>query len=416
MAQTIGETLSDRQRYDFKRALEEVSNLKGRGTELISLYVPPDKQIYDVAAYLRGEYSQSSNIKSQSTKKAVQGAIQSILARLKYFKVPPANGLVFFVGEVAHVGDQTRMVQYTLEPPEPIITFLYRCDSSFYTEPLTNMLLDKKSYGLLVIDRSEATLGLLSGKRISVIRNIQSQVPSKHRMGGQSAQRFERLIEIAASEFYKKVADAAMDAFLAKAELVGLLIGGPGATKNFFADQGYLHHELQKKVIDTFDTGYTDEYGLKELVERAKEKLADLDLMREKRLVTRLLEEIRMSDGGFATYGENQVREAIGHGAVDIVLLSEGLRKKRCPIECASCGWKEMVTSDKPSEPIKCPSCGASTIIGEGVDLVDDFYDISEKMGTKVELISADSEEGEMLLKAFGGVAALLRFKLGPGA
>lgn len=410
---SIGEKLSDRQKYDFKRALEEVRSLKGRGTELISVYVPPEKQISDVAAYLRGEYSQSSNIKSQGTRKAVQGAIQSILARLKYFKSPPANGLVFFVGEVASVGDQTRMVQYTLEPPEPISSFLYRCDSDFYLEPLADMLLDKKSYGLIVIDRSEATLGLLSGKRISVIRNIQSLVPSKHRMGGQSAQRFERLIEIAANEFYKKVADTATDAFLERTDLQGILIGGPGATKNFFADQGYLHHELQKKVVDTFDTGYTDEYGLKELVERAKEKLIDMDLMREKRLISRLLEEIRKEDGGLATYGEGHVREALQMGAVDTLLLSEGLRLKRYTVECPSCGWKDVVTSDRQPGPGRCPSCGAVTFVNDGVDIVDDFYDIADSMGTKVELISPDSEEGEMLLKAFGGIAAILRYSIG---
>ncbi|HVO78253.1 MAG TPA: peptide chain release factor aRF-1 [Methanomassiliicoccales archaeon] len=409
----IGETLSDRQKYDFKRSLEEVRNLHGRGTELISLYVPPEKQIYDAAAYLRGEYSQSSNIKSQGTRKAVQGAIQSILARLKYFKEPPANGVVFFVGEVADVGDQTRMVQYVLEPPEPFTTFLYRCDSEFFLEPLTSMLLEKKSFGLIVIDRSEATLGLLNGKRIQVIRNIQSLVPSKHRMGGQSAQRFERLIEIAANEFYKKIADTATDAFLNRPELQGILIGGPGATKNYFYTQGYLHHELQKKVIDTFDTGYTDEYGLKELVERAKDKLTDLDLMREKSIVSRLLEEIRKPDGGLATYGEEQVRSALELGAVDTVILSEGLRKKRYTLECANCGWKQLVTADKRPEPIRCPSCGGLTFVDEGKDLVDDFYDEAEKTGSKVELISVDSEEGEMLMKAFGGIAAILRYMIG---
>jgi peptide chain release factor subunit 1 len=410
---SIGEKLSDRQRYDFKRALEEVRNLKGRGTELISVYVPPDKLISDVAGYLRGEYSQSSNIKSQGTRKAVQGAIQSILARLKYFKTPPANGMVFFVGEVSSGGDQSRMVQYTLEPPEPITSFLYRCDSDFFLEPLSDMLLDKKSFGLIVVDRSEATLGLLTGKRITVIRNIQSQVPSKHRMGGQSAQRFERLIEIAANEFYKKIADTATDAFLNRPELQSILIGGPGGTKNFFADQGYLHHELQKKVIETFDTGYTDEYGLKELVERAKEKLVDMDLMREKRLITRLLEEIRKEDSGLATYGEDHVRNALQLGAVDILLLSEGLRKKRYTVECPSCGWKELVTAGQTPEPRRCPSCGAVTTTNDGVDLVDDFYDIADAMGTKIELISPDSEEGELLLKAFGGIAAILRYHIG---
>ncbi|MDD1770494.1 MAG: peptide chain release factor aRF-1 [Methanomassiliicoccales archaeon] len=412
MAKKIGETLTDRQKYDFRRSLEEVRNLKGRGTELISLYVPPDKQIYDAAAYLRGEYSQSSNIKSQGTRKAVQGAIQSILSRLKYFKVPPANGVVFFVGEVATVGDLTRMVQYTLEPPEPITTFLYRCDSEFFLEPLTDMLLEKKAYGLIVIDRSEATLGLLSGKRIAVIRNIQSLVPSKHRMGGQSAQRFERLIEIAAHEFYKKIADTATEAFLNRTDLQGILVGGPGATKNFFVTQGYLHHELQKKVLDTFDTGYTDEYGLKELVERAKDKLVDLDLSREKRLVSRLLEEIRKQDGGLATYGEDQVRQVLGMGAVDTLLLSEGLKKKRFAMECANCGWKQLVTADKKPDPIRCPACGGLTVVDDGKDLVDDFYDEAERTGGKIELISADSEEGEMLLKAFGGIAAILRYKV----
>jgi peptide chain release factor subunit 1 len=279
-----GETLSDRQKYDFKRSLEEIRSLKGRGTELISVYVPPTKQISDVAAYLREEFSQSSNIKSASTRKNVQGAISSILARLKYFKTAPANGVIFFVGEISTTGDQTRMVQYVLEPPDPITTFLYRCDSDFHLEPLEGMLVDKKVYGLVVIDRSEATVGILRGKAIHVIRNLDSLVPSKHRMGGQSAQRFERLIEISANEYYKKVSDIMTESFLNLEGLQGILVGGPGPSKEFFIKEGYLHHELAKKVVDTFDIGYTDEYGLKELVEKAKDKLYDLDLMREKRL------------------------------------------------------------------------------------------------------------------------------------
>jgi len=33
-------------------------------------------------------------------------------------------------------------------------------------------------------------------------------------------------------------------------------------------------------------------------------------------------------------------------------------------------------------------------------------------VGTTVELISNDSEEGQLLLRAFGGVAAILRFRV----
>ena len=414
MDEVAGETLSDRQKYDFKRALEEIKELKGRGTELISVYVPPNKQISDVAAYLREELSQSSNIKSQGTRKNVQGAIQSILARLKYFKAPPANGVIFFVGEVSTTGDQTRMVQYVLEPPEPITTFVYRYNSDFYLEPLLDMLVDKKVFGLLVIDRSEATIGILRGRRISVVRNLPSLVPSKHRMGGQSAQRFERLIEISANEYYKKVSDIMTETFLNMEGLQGILIGGPGPTKDYFVKEGYLHHELAKKIIDTFDTGYTDEYGLKELVEKAKDKLYDLDLMREKRYIQQFLGEVRKTEGGLSVYGEEQIRQAIMIGAVDTLLVSEGLRKRRVTLDCPQCGTLE-VTLDKSPEGLMmvCPKCGTVGTVTKDIDLVDDLFDRAGLMGTKVELISPESEEGEMLLKAFGGMAGLLRFSIG---
>lgn len=409
-----GETLSDRQKYDFKRSLEEIKDLKGRGTELISVYVPPNKQISDVAAYLREEFSQSSNIKSQGTRKNVQGAIQSILARLKYFKAPPANGVIFFVGEVSSTGDQTKMVQYVLEPPDPITTFLYRCDSDFYLEPLLDMLVDKKVYGLVVIDRSEATVGILRGKRISVIRNLPSLVPSKHRMGGQSAQRFERLIEISANEYYKKVSDIMTESFLNLEGLQGVLVGGPGPSKEFFVKEGYLHHELAKKVIETFDTGYTDEYGLKELVEKAKDKLYDLDLMKEKRYIQQFLNEVRKSEGGLSVYGEDQIRHAIMIGAVDVLLVSEGLRRRRITLDCPQCGTIEITVDKSPDgTSMTCPKCGSVGTVSKDVDLVDDLFDQAGLMGTKVELISPESEEGEMLLKAFGGIAGLLRFSIG---
>ena len=41
------------------------------------------------------------------------------------------------------------MVQYVIDPPEPIGAFLYRCDSTFFTEPLSTMLVDKKYRGSL---------------------------------------------------------------------------------------------------------------------------------------------------------------------------------------------------------------------------------------------------------------------------
>ena len=408
-----GANALDRAKYDFKKAMQEITSYRGRGTELISVYVPNTKLISDVMAYLREEQSQASNIKSKSTMKNVTSAIDSIMARLRTYKSAPPNGLVVFCGEVPRAGDQTRMVQYTLEPPELVTTFVYRCDSSFYTEPLEEMLLDKKAYGMITIDRKEATLGLLSGSRITVLKHFDSLVPSKHHQGGQSSVRFERLIEIAAHEFYKKVADHATEVFLNKTELQGILVGGPGSTKDFFVKEDYLHHELRKKIVSPlFDTGNTDESGLRELVDVAKDALSDMQLIVEKEYMQRLFREIRKPDGGLAAYGENEVRAAAEAGSVEVLLLSETLNKYRAEAECGS-GHVSVLTVNDPEEKVECPECGSAAKVQKSTDLIDDFFEIADSFNTKVQLISGDSEEGDMLLRAFGGIAAILRYRTG---
>jgi peptide chain release factor subunit 1 len=405
--------MSDMDKYKFRRALEEIEQAQGRGTELVSVYIPPNRPIFDVTNYLRGEVSQSSNIKSASTRKHVQQAIESCISRIKGYRMPPANGLVVFAGHKQIGADQTEMVAFVLEPPEAVQSFLYRCDSKFYTEPLHEMMTEKDLYGLVVIDRSEATIGLLRGKRIEVLKNMQSLVPSKHRMGGQSARRFERLIEIAAHEWYEKVADVMADAFLSRPEMKGIVVGGPGYTKEYFATQDYIHHELKKKILEPYlDTGYTDEYGLRELVEKARTILSDLDLMREKSLVQKLMDEIRKEEGGLAAYGEDQVRHALELGAVDTLLISEGLRKLRVKLRCANGDWEgERTLADEATLP-KCPQDGGNLTVIERKDIIEEFSSLAAQSGTKVELISKDSEEGGLFLRAFGGIAAILRYRV----
>ncbi len=407
--------ITEKQRYDFRREIEKIAKYQGRGTELISLYVPAQKVISDVANYLRDEQSQSSNIKSSSTRKNVQSAISSILSRLKGYKmIAPENGIAFFVGTVPKNGDQTTMVQHVIEPPEPVTTLLYRCDSTFFVEPLNGMIEVKDIYGLIVIDRKEATIGFLRGQAVQVVKNMHSQVPSKHRMGGQSSLRYERLIEIAAHEYYKNVAEVCTNVFLNVKNMSGILVGGPGSTKDFFVKENYLHYELQKKVIDTFDVGYTDEYGLRELVDKARERLKDLDVMKQKLLIERLLEEIRKTDNGLGTYGLKEVLAALNIGAVSLLLVSEGLKKTIREYKCASCGNIMNATkSDEDSTAPACDKCGSQTIMTSEKDLVDELFEKADQMDTQVELISSESEEGKMLMTAFSGLAAILRYRTG---
>ena len=415
---------SDRARYEFKRRLEELRSIKGSATQLITLYIPPGRQIHEVVAQLRSEYSQASNIKSKATMKNVTGALESAMQTLKNFKDPGPNGIVVFVGHRAIGGEKTKMFSQVVVPPTPITLYKYHCDSSFYLEPLEGMLKEHNNYGLVVLDRQEATLGFLRGQAVQVVTNMQSQVPNKHAKGGQSARRFERITEGIAEQWFQKIGEVATEIFLPeflKGDLKGVIVGGPGPTKEYWLETEYMNHELHKHIVgQPVDTGYTDEYGLRDLVTNAAPLLRDFGLMEEKDMINRFMREIGKPDGGLAAYGEAQVRHALTIGAVDTLILSEKLRKVRLLMKCESCSWtKEETTAEDPLEFEKrygpCPQCNSanSVAIDQETDIVEELSAMSESMAGKVKIISGGSDEGELFFKAFGGVGAILRFRVG---
>lgn len=408
---------TERQKYVFKRTIEELEQYRGVGTTLVTLYVPPTRLLSDVAAMVRNEVGQASNIKSKSTQDAVVGALTSIAARLKNYKATPVNGLAIFVGDVNVGANKTEFVAHLIEPPLPITTYQYRCESTFNLEPLKNLGAIEDVYGLIIIDRKECSIGFLRGKAIQAVYSRQSQVPSKHGRGGQSAQRFERLIEIAAHEWFTYCAERANEIFL-NADVTALLLGGPGATKDFFAKENYLHHELMKRLHPTyFDTGYTDDdQGLKELVEAAGSAIQGIAMLDDRKLMQRFLRETAKSDGGLGTYGEVEVRKALEAGAVDHLLLSENLRKYRLTFKNRNSG--EIVVKSVPNLQVDDAYAEMAKLWGgnqtemEKRDLVEELSDLAESSGANVHIVSGNSEEGGILMGAFGGTVALLRYKI----
>ena len=405
--------VSSKELYEVKRTLKELSEKKGRGTELVTVYIPPDRQVSDVVKHMREELSQSANIKSKQTKKNVQSAIEVIMQRMKLFPKPPEKGLVLFVGMIPRGGPGTeKMETYIFEPPEPVQTYIYHCDSTFFLKPLQEIIEDKDVYGLAVIDRKEATIAILRGKRIDIIKNLTSGVPGKHKAGGQSQRRFDRLIDLAAHEFLKRIGNHMNEAFLGVPELKGVIIGGPGHTKEEFVEGDYLHHEIKNMIITTVDTSYTGEFGIREVIEKSMDVLTEIDVVREKKLVQKFLVEL-IDEHGLASYGEAEVRRNLQIGAVEVLLLSEDLKSKRVNYECQSCE-KTLERTIKNENEIKdkiCPSCNEKMKIGETEDVIDDFVELAEEVGSEVEIISTETEEGMQLLKAFGGIGAILRYR-----
>jgi len=407
-------------RHRLRRTLEMLASKEGRGTELISLYVPPDRQIHEVVANLREEHGTASNIKSRTTRKNVQDAIERVMQRLKLFKQPPPTGLVIFCGAIPQNGPGSeRMETYVLVPPKTINVYFYRCDSRFHIEPLMEILREKETYGVIVIDCDEATLATLRGRRMEIVKELTSGVPGKHRAGGQSARRFERIREAAINDYFKRVGGHANSIFSQIQDLKGIIVGGPGPTKYDFKEGDHLNYMLKDKIIATLDTSYVGRSGVKEVVEKSAEILRGVRYAEEKKIVQRFLYEVG-HETGMAAYGEGEIRRYLREGLVDTLLLTEKLNLIHAKIRCKNCDYSEERLLDPSELPklekelsqVQCPKCSNQTLtIEETKDLLDELVDEAERAGVKVEVISTETEEGVMLKESFGGMAAILRYR-----
>ena len=402
-------------RLRLKIALEELREMKGFGTELVTIIIPPDRQISDARTMLQNEHGQAANIKSKGTRKNVQGAIESAISTLNRFKTPGEHGIALFVGAIIIGNNKTRMVNVVVEdPPQQLLSFRYRCDSTFELTQLEDMLVDKKSYALFVIDRAEAAYGIASGKRIHVQEHLVSNIMGKHRQGGQSAQRFERLIEEAAHNFFKRATEHACNYWLPNLENIqAVIIGGPGATKDFVVKNEYFHHEITKKIAKTtFDVGYSNESGVRELVDNAGTLMGEIELDAERQIMNRFLEELTKSHPK-ATYGEMMIKKALDMGAVDTLLISEGMRKNSIDLACGSCGHEWNVSLTRTEELPDCPKCdagGNNLKELKSISLIDELTILAGKGNSDLSFISTDTEEGSQLMQGFGGLAAILRY------
>jgi peptide chain release factor subunit 1 len=312
------------------------------------------------------------------------------------------------------------METYVIVPPEPIKIYLYRCDSRFHTEHLQEMLREKETYGILLIDASEATIATLQGKRMEIVRQMHSGVAGKTRAGGQSARRYERLRDMQLNEYFTRVGQHANEIFLPIETLKGIILAGPGPTKYDFEKGEYLNYMLKNKIIDTIDTAYVEEQGVKEVVEKAPEIMRKVRYIEEKQIMQQFLYEVG-HDTGMITYGEAEVRKALEAGAVRTLLISETVDLLRVTVKCSACGYQEQhtiksqeLTSFEQSLVGKpCPKCQAPSLaVVEKQDIIDDLAQFAEYSNTDVEIISVETEEGQMLKNAFGGIAAILRFKM----
>lgn len=400
--------MKEKAKRKLRKLLKELEEIKGRHTELVSLYISAGSNLVDAIAQVRSEQSTAQNIKSKQVRKNVVGALEKILQHLKTFKKVPANGLVIFCGNVSPIEGQSDIRIWSIEPPEKLTTKIYWCDQKFVLDPLFEMVEEKDVYGLIVLDSKEATVGLLRGKKIEILKYLESIVPGKTSKGGFSQQRYQRIREGLLHDFLKKVGETSSKLLLKEERLKGVIIGGPGPVKEKFFDEKYLHYKIQQKVIGVKDVSYSNEHGLEELVRRSADLLRELEITKEKEILNKFFFEL--GKDGLVVYGLEETARALELGALDVMIIHEDFEIYKVKLKCRCGHTEEKNLRIDEIEGQKCKNCRAIMQAVSKEDLCDMLEEKAKKFGTKAFFVSSETQEGREFLNF--GIGGLLRYKI----
>jgi len=360
--------LTAHQRFELKKFIKELNSYRAAHTEFVSVYIPAGYDINKIINHLAQEQGTAANIKSASTRNNVIDALERMIQHLKLFKRTPPHGLAVFSGNVLSREGKSDVKVWSIEPPVPLNTRIYKCDKTFELGILEDVVDIKNIYGLVVMDARDANLALLKGKRIVPLLKTHSHIPGKMKAGGQSAARFQSNRELAIKDHLKKVADYMKEQFLTRENLKGILVGGPGPNKYDLVEGGFVTGDVKKKIVAVKDLSYTGDFGLQELVDKCQDVLAREEIAAEKEIMSRFFQ-LLSTQPSLVSYGEAQVRTALSMGAVEVLMLSEALDDS----------------------------------------LMDELDALARKFSTEVRIISTETREG-VQLRDIGRVAAILRY------
>lgn len=255
-------------------------------------------------------------------------------------------------------------------------------DVSPYIHQIAELADEWKAYTLVLLNSNHAKIFSFSCGEIHVDEDLSVDIMNKHKKGGMSQARFQRLRKGNIHAFLTEVVTA-----LQKNTQDNIILAGPGETKKQFRDM--LPIMLQKVVIAEVNVDIDDESGL---FNETHEIMTEKGKQEYRRLLKLIQTEILKN--GLAVYGIKDTLTAVKNGQVEALLVEKDVKQKGWI--CEQCQMLEDGISSV------CPRCGKKT---SEVNIIEEIIKIAERTDAIVEFSQDEN------LKKIGPVVGLLRFK-----
>ena len=255
-------------------------------------------------------------------------------------------------------------------------------DSSPYLRPLARIEDEWESFTLLLVNTNCAKIYSVSMGKIEDTKKLSADIMNRHKKGGQSQARFNRLRRGAIHAFLKEVIEA-----LALRTDERIVLAGPGQAKIQLKEM--LPKELYDKIVDIVDIDIDDE---KELLKRSIHLISEREKRQGQETVQQLKGEI-LKDG-LAVYGVKETLDAVKSGKVELLLIQKDFKLHGWI--CENC----QVVGEGTEK--QCPYCGKNT---SEVDVLEEILEFAKRSDSEIEFVDSDE------LADLGHIGAILRYK-----
>ena len=255
-------------------------------------------------------------------------------------------------------------------------------DSSPYLRPLARIHDEWESFTLLLVNSNYAKIFSISMGQVENTKQLSADIMNKHKKGGFSQARFNRLRKGAIQEFLSEVIEA-----LQQRADERIIIAGPGQAK--LQLKSMLPKNLEDYIVEIIDVNIDDE---KELLKESIHLISEKEKLKSHESVQHLKQEI-LKDG-LAAYGIEETMDAVKNGQAELLII-----EKDCKLTgwiCEHCQLVEEGTSET------CSNCGKKT---SKVDVLEEILEFAERTDADIEF--TDDEE----ISKLGHIGAILRFK-----
>jgi peptide subunit release factor 1 (eRF1) len=267
--------------------------------------------------------------------------------------------------------------------------------------PLARLESQWPRYAAVLTDTNSARILVFAGGELVSQRGVEGVKTRRTAEGGMSQMRFQRHVENFHLRHVKDLVDA-LDQIVRQEGIAQILISGDEVVTPLLRDQMPKH--LKEKVVDQIrlDT----RAPLTDVVRASLDAMKRVNERTDREKVESAIAEYRA--GGLGLVGPDDTLDALVKGQVDELLLSANLRELKhlpgTPAARAEQGGTTVLTESTAPAAVAGEAAAAGS---ESLRIADALVTRAKQTGAAITFI-----EDPSLLAEWGGVAALLRFRI----